>query len=410
MLLLLQGPACGLPLPGARPGQGLQAVPPAPKGGWLPRRQRCTRCTPTCWSPAPCPAGILLSRASGLPQAWTLPLQSNPSVKGADSSPDLAKAAVRIHSGLRSLYVFSTTGQGREMGPAEGAVRAAWHDREALLTAAQRKQLEQWLRGSRRLAALLRDAGLFEAAQPSQPQPPKQQLQEPAQRPRPQEQPPAKQQPGAQEQPPTKQPPKPQEQPRPVGAMARPVARPPLQAAPAPAAAPPAVPPPPPPLPPPDGPAAVPNGVAAAGPQQRNGSKRKESRWEPLNGTELGDKRSRSAPPSPPVPAAAAAPLPPPPPPLGPLADAGSGRKNGTVAAAPHLPPPRPSSRLSNGTAAMELDTGGSSALRLPPPPGPEPEPDPGLVERAESAVLQDETAGQFHGVAISEDVRGLLG
>ncbi|GAB4817569.1 hypothetical protein N2152v2_004615 [Parachlorella kessleri] len=79
---------------------------------------------------------------------------------------DLAKAGVRIHNGLRSLHVFSSTSQGRSMAAAGSVVRAAWKWRKHLFTAIQRRQLEGWLHSSKSLAALLpRDSGIFETAQ-----------------------------------------------------------------------------------------------------------------------------------------------------------------------------------------------------------------------------------------------------
>lgn len=68
--------------------------------------------------------------------------------------------------GLKSLHVYSNTGQGRSMGSAaRDPVRAAWKAREEVLTAAHRRQLEGFADSSRNFKALL------EEGSPSQQQP-----------------------------------------------------------------------------------------------------------------------------------------------------------------------------------------------------------------------------------------------
>jgi hypothetical protein len=278
-------------------------------------------------------------------------VQRDESVQGADSSVDLAKAGVRILNGLRSLHVLSNTGQGRDMAAAKNTVRAAWEHREVFFTAAQRKQLEAWLRSSKRLAALLpRDAGLYEAAQP--PLPPRQATSE---------------------------------------ALSHGVL--PRHAAPARAQSP-AVPGPPPPPPPP--------------PASRGASAAAAALLQPVT-TSVGDKRSHAS--------------------EGDTSSSGASgkRPKASLQAAPAAvppPPPLPPSPLHAASVSMEL----AESMGAPSVAGlvgdaqqqqPQPEhmstadspADLDLLGHAESALrASPPAASQFHGVAVSEDVRGLLG
>ena len=75
----------------------------------------------------------------------------------ADSSAALAELSGGLLNGLRSLHVFSNTGQGRSMPSARDPVRAAWEAREQLFTAAQRRQLEGFVTSSKNFATLLEE-------------------------------------------------------------------------------------------------------------------------------------------------------------------------------------------------------------------------------------------------------------
>ena len=319
--------------------------------------------------------------------AGAAPPQRDAAATGADSSVELAKAGVRILNGLRSLHVLSQTGRGREMEAAAGPVRAAWADRDLLFTAAQRKQLEGWLRSSRSLAALLprHEAGLFEAAQPSQ-QPPAGAKRESSA--------PAAAQPAAAV-------PK-----RESSALAAPRAR-------AAAAA-----------------AATASGTSAANGAARSGTasvgdKRSQASDEDSSATSgTSSKRSK---PGPGRAAAAAAAKPATAAPARPLSRFGKQQQQQQQAAErlellpplpPPLPPPPPlpaapappSQQASPaGSASMELDDSRGPSAASRPPSAP-----PGSSQVAESALrcappLPAETH-QFHGVAVSDDVRGLLG
>lgn len=68
-------------------------------------------------------------------------------IKGADVCKPLAQQAGKVHQGLRTLHIFSTTGKGRteDMTAAFEVMRIAVQDREFIFTISQQQELEAWV-------------------------------------------------------------------------------------------------------------------------------------------------------------------------------------------------------------------------------------------------------------------------
>ncbi len=71
-------------------------------------------------------------------------------VAGADVCKPLAQQAGKVHQGLRTLHIFSTTGKGRteDMTAAFEVMRTAVQDRASIFTIGQQQELESWVRRS----------------------------------------------------------------------------------------------------------------------------------------------------------------------------------------------------------------------------------------------------------------------
>lgn len=77
---------------------------------------------------------------------WALGLQRD-DIRGADDCKQLAQQSTRVHAGLRTLHILSTTGVGRtqDMSSAFDVMRIAVQDRAFVLTSHQQGELEAWV-------------------------------------------------------------------------------------------------------------------------------------------------------------------------------------------------------------------------------------------------------------------------
>ena len=68
-------------------------------------------------------------------------------IKGADDCKQLAQQSTKVHAGLRTLHILSTTGVGRtqDMSAAFEVMRIAIQDRTFVLTSHQQGELEAWV-------------------------------------------------------------------------------------------------------------------------------------------------------------------------------------------------------------------------------------------------------------------------
>jgi hypothetical protein len=87
---------------------------------------------------------------------------------------ELSVLAAALHSGLRSLHVYSTTGRGREMSAARPVVQRAWRERARLFSPPQLSTFTGWVdrTKSKNFAALLEDSPAVDAKpRPAMPAP-----------------------------------------------------------------------------------------------------------------------------------------------------------------------------------------------------------------------------------------------